>query len=416
METNEFTFDEPLPERDFDLTQDQLTALEEILDWFMTDTYSMYKVLSGYAGTGKTTLLNEVVAAIEQGKGKKVIVTATTNKAVKVLMDRVDAKNYSTIHSLLNIKPKQVGTKEIFERDNFNKSESMGSFNLVIVDECSMISQKLLQIIYSENPGHTKVLFCGDPAQLQPINEDISECFEFDPSTLTEVVRHGDAIAQKAKLVRQSHTHVGLEELLTDPEIVTVGKKEVWELFKGFRQNPDRVRMLCWTNAQVDYWNTVLRLSDYGAPTDHPWSIGDIVIANQPCIDGKEIIMMNSEEGEVVHIVEESSYYKLKIDVYGRDKATVRVVKPEYLPELKLQLEMFATAKLWKEYWKLKKHYHDIKHCYALTVHKSQGSTFQSVVMDWRNIHLNKELQNKNQLIYVAMTRAAEKVMIYNVN
>ena len=60
----------------------------------------------------------------------------------------------------------------------------------------------------------------------------------------------------------------------------------------------------------------------------------------------------------------------------------------------------------------MKKAYHDIRHCYALTVHKSQGSGFGTVVLDWENIQQNRDLQNRNQLLYVAMTRAEKQVKI----
>lgn len=403
---------------DFTLTDDQLKAFDEILEWFESDDPDtpMYKTLSGYAGTGKTTLLREVVGAIQNYSPfnkSKVAITATTNKAVKVLRQRIpDGRNFSTIHSLLNIKPKQVGTKEIFEQDDYSDSPPLSSFHLVIVDECSMISEKLLDIIYQENIGHTKILFCGDPAQLQPINEEVSRCFDFNASELVEVIRHGDTIANKAKLVRDSSKHVEKEELLDPPEIVSTEKREVWELFRGFRDNPDKARMLCWTNDQVDVWNRKLRLADWGQPTEHPFEPGDIVIANKPCLAGNDIIMRNSEEGIVQDVQEKKSNYLLSVKLYDGASCQVRVVKDEYKEQLKSNLAALRDARAWRDFWKLKKYYHDIKHCYAMTVHKSQGSTFGTIVMDWDNIHRNRDLQNRNQLIYVAMTRASEKVMI----
>ena len=396
------------------LTDSQLEALSDILTWYEDPEAPLYKVLSGYAGTGKTTLLHEVVEAVEKGLSHHVIVTATTNKAVKVLRERVEAKHFSTIHSVLKIKPKQIGTKEIFEPDPYIDSIPLSSYNLVIVDECSMISEKLLELIYEENVGNTKVLFCGDPAQLQPINEDISTCFSFQPSTLTEVVRHGDTIAQKAVLARDNTTVLTVEELLAGKEIIRISKKEIWERFKNFREDPDRIRMLAWTNRSVNEWNKQLRLADYGRPVEDTFTEGDIIIANQPCIHEGEIVMMNSEEAEVIHVDKTDSSYVMQVERLDGKRVQVRSVREKYRPVLKDQLDILAAEREWKEYWRLRKFYHDVRHCYALTVHKSQGSTFDSVVLDWRDINSNRDIQNRNQLIYVGLTRAAKTVMIYN--
>lgn len=410
-------------------TEDQQKALQEIEDWLYSEPEGpedLYKTLSGYAGTGKTTLLNEIVQNAED-HFRRVGVTATTNKAVKVLVDRVKASNYSTIHSVLNIKPQQVGTKEIFKPDRYNNSFSLSDYNFIVVDEASMISSvddldpesgdvlfpSLLTLIKEENKGYTKVLFCGDPAQAEPIGEGaISKVFDFSSSTLTEVVRHGDIISSKAKLVRDTDQYVDKNILLHPPEIEQVNKTMIWNEFKGFRENPDRIRMLCYTNDQVDYWNEQLRLADYGEPTEHPFTPGDVVIANKPCTEGKDIIMMNSEEGIVEAVADRTSYYYLTVALYNGTKAKVRVVKKEFKDELSETLAMLAGSEQWQKYWKLRKHYHDIKHCYALTTHKSQGSTFDNVVLDWQNLQTVRQTKNRNQLIYVGMTRAAEKVMI----
>lgn len=415
-------------------TEDQEKALEEIEAWMdepakmgEEDPDVLYKTLSGYAGTGKTTLLNKVVEMAKDRWGR-VIVTATTNKAVKVLVDRVEAENYATIHSLLHIKPHQVGTKEIFKPDYDQSGDSLENFNFVIIDEASMISSvdeldpetneiknpSLLTLIKEANRGYTKILFCGDSAQLQPVGEDtISAIFDYNPVTLTQVVRHGDVIANKAKLVRDNSEQVNALALLEEPEIQQIKAKQIWEQFENFRQNPDRIRMLCWTNKQVDYWNHQLRLADYGGPTDHPFMPGDIIIANSPCVEGREIVMMNSEEGVVTHTVEHESYYRLTVDTFSGSTIKVRVVKEDFKSTLSDMLQTLASTTQWKKYWELKKYYHDIKHCYALTTHKSQGSTFSNVILDWQNMQRNYDVKNRNQLIYVAMTRAAERVFVH---
>lgn len=396
-------------------TPDQQEALKSIKEW-LTDETKPYKTLSGYAGTGKTTLLDAVVNYADY-KGMSILVSATTNKAVKVLRDKIEADTFGTIHSALNIRPKKRGTKEIFEPVRFGKELPIVQYDLVVVDECSMISTQLLSIIDNEIKGSgTKVLFCGDPAQLQPINEEISQCFHFDPVLLTEVVRHGDSIAQKAKLVRSTDRVVPYSEILQDPDIVKVNGSFP-EIFKGFREDPDRIRMICWRNDQVDYWNRLLREVDWDKTPDKKFQVGDIVIANEPCViassfGDKNIVMMNSEEGIVEKVNETPSSYELDVAKFSGGTCIVNVAKDQYKEQLDTLLSGFAKRKKWKDFWDLKESYHDIKHCYAITAHKSQGSTFQNVVIDWRDMSLNRNRENRNQLIYVGMTRASEKVMI----
>ncbi len=396
-----------------DLTEEQEQAFEDFKEWLESD--EPYKTLMGYAGTGKTTLLDYFVSYAKSKKGKRTVVTATTNKAVKVLRDKIAHHTFMTIHSLLNIKPVKKGAKEVFEPVKFDK-EDIGKYDLIIIDECSMISKQLIDII-NEQLGFfsdLKVLFCGDPAQLQPINEEKSATFDYNPSELTKVVRHGDVIANKAKLVRETTELIPVRQLLKDPAINYITTTEAIEMFSDFRKDPDHVRALCWTNKRVHYWNRLFRESDMGK-TPMPFAKSDIIIANSPCVKetpfGDKILMHNSEEAEVLDVREEYDGYVLKAKTLETGaEVELRVIKDEYEETHKKDLRGYAAAKNWGAFWSEKKRYHDIRHCYSITTHKSQGSTFRNVIIDARDINRNRETENRNQLLYVAMTRAAENV------
>lgn len=428
------------------LTDDQQKALDEIITWYNDPEASQYKTLSGFAGTGKTTLLNFIIQELNSqegasffARGPKIAVTATTNKAVKVLTEFIDAEHFATIHSMLNIKPYQYGTKEIFKPDRLQEN-NINRFDLVIIDECSMISSEdsgskkeersLLRIIKEEVHPSVKVLFCGDKAQLQPINEQVSKCFNYEPVELTHIIRHGNEIADKAKLVRNTDREVELHELLSGDAIKKISKDEVWPYFEGFRMNPDQCRMLPWTNRKVDMWNEELRIADYGKRMPR-FVEGDIIMANKPCLNkvendhGRnyyEVVMMNSEEGIVHDVEEKESHWKLLVQTESGETPVLRVVKESYQQELDETLQTLAeearaagrgARKEWDKYWALRKYYHEIKHCYSLTTHKAQGSTFDRVILDWHDLNQNWDVLNRNQLIYVAMTRAAKQVLIY---
>lgn len=400
---------------DIELTEDQQAALKEIKRWYDEDEDKPFKVLSGYAGTGKTVLLDFIVKDVPSSQ-YSCAVTATTNKAVKVLKDKVSCPNMSTVHSLLNIKPKQKGTQEIFEPVTWDK-QNINRYDLVIVDECSMISKKLLAIIEEQIEPGTKVLFCGDPAQLQPINETISKCFSYDPVTLTEVVRHGDVIANKSKLVRETSDLINPMNLLEEPDILKANNDTI-QMFSDWKSNVDKVRLLCWTNDRVEYWNRYLRKVDWGEELDDPYVPGDILIANEAIQKDKNIIMLNSEEGVVKEVKEDQEGYNITLKKFSGGQATVKVVRDEYKDRLNSTLKDLArraksNGKLWGKYWALRKSFHDVRHAYALTTHKSQGSTFENVIIDTLNITRNRDIQERNQLLYVAMTRASDKVYLY---
>lgn len=396
------------------LTKDQDKAFKDIKNWL--EAKESFKTLSGYAGTGKTTLLNEVVNyMLETKPNAEVAVTATTNKAVKVLKQKVNKGSFMTIHSLLNIKPVRKKDKEIFEPIKYGDKNNIETYDLVIIDECSMISKKLLEII-KEQSHSTKILFSGDPAQLQPINEQLSRCFSFTPSVLTEIVRYGDVIAKKAKLIRDTDEFIPATDLLNPPTIIKTYPRNCSELFKGFRDNPEKVRLLCWTNKKVEWWNQYLREVDYGKEMKDLFVPGDIVIANEPVIEKVQhdsfISMLNSEEGVVKKAKERSDSWEIEIRTETGYKTKARVVKPNYRNKLSQKLKKLAKEKEWKAFWSVKEAFSDIRHCYAMTTHKSQGSTFEQVVIDSIDIDRNRETLNRNQLYYVAMTRASKKVII----
>lgn len=403
--------------QEFTLTDDQQKAFDEITEWYF-DSEDRYKTLSGYAGTGKTVLIDYIVNYFKK-KRVYMCVTATTNKAVKVLRQKVDyyPEEFKTIHKLCNIKPKRRGRKEVFEPVMFDKMD-INNYQLVIIDEASMISKKLLGIIQSQADEYVKILFVGDPAQLQPVNETISECFEYNPSMLTKIVRHGDTIAHKSKLFRSTPQYIPFEQAIEEPTISWTNVDFLKEVAKEFREDPDKYRVLAWTNAQVKKWNFKMRVFDYGYIPTHPFNVGDIVFANELCEDpaSKRVLMNNSEEAVVTDIEEMTDslgleYYMLLLK---RDsgESYVNVIKEEFEPKLRDFLNEEAKEKNWKSFWYTKKYFHNVTHCYAMTTHKSQGSSFGNVILDIKDMNKNRDVEERNQLAYVGLTRAIDRVYL----
>jgi len=175
-------------------SDDQKIALDKIFK-FLYDPKSSFFKLCGYAGTGKTTLISEIISCLVKNKLlNSVALTAPTHQAVKILDCKMNSlfedrniQDCMTIHKLLQYSDSfdKEGNR-IFVKYG-RKNKMLGKYDLVIIDETSMIGKQLLLDIINEINKHNekeetiiKVIFVGDPAQLTPVNENISPLFSKD--------------------------------------------------------------------------------------------------------------------------------------------------------------------------------------------------------------------------------------------
>lgn len=210
-------------------TSQQKTSLWKMYD-FLIDPNANTFCFQGFAGTGKTTTIVELVSyLIRNSYIKSVAFTAPTNKAVNVIKNKfrphlrrivksmfdknlddnfcfddeigfMEIKNikisFLTIHKLLNFKTDYSVTGDmIFVRDK-GSSSLIPDYELVLIDECSMINMDMIDSIFDEirtvqqmrSKGfkrRAKIMFTGDPAQLPPVNEERSSIFSKNETDLT---------------------------------------------------------------------------------------------------------------------------------------------------------------------------------------------------------------------------------------
>lgn len=200
---------------EFHFTDDQKKAIDQVCKFLYDDnmrTFGLY----GYAGTGKTTTITKLIHyLLYTGYISSVMFTAPTNKAVNVIKskfrndldDLAKAKlkidinneevfddiiykleekgfniNFLTIHKSLNYKNDfDIEGERIFIKGD---KSNLNNFDLIIVDECSMISFQIITHLFEEankkdplSKNNIKIIFLGDPAQLPPVNEKISTIF-----------------------------------------------------------------------------------------------------------------------------------------------------------------------------------------------------------------------------------------------
>jgi exodeoxyribonuclease-5 len=133
-----------------------------------------------------------------------------------------------------------------------------------------------------------------------------------------------------------------------------------------------------------------------------------IVVSKMPTQDG-----ISFQDGDITHVFQFKSY-----DVLAKSLATDRMVNLKVLQPVdenkyKSSLQqLVALAKgnkfFWKYYFQLKDMFAKAEYAYSITAHKSQGSTFNKVFVIRKDINLNKNVVERNQCLYVAISRCRE--------
>ncbi len=445
------------------LNEQQVAALEAMSVWLdAKDDY--FYTLSGFAGSGKTMLTLELIKIFrEKNRWKRIAVSAPTHKAKKVIA-RATKEDAYTIQKLLGLRPNTDIENYNINNPQFDvladKMISMVKF--LIIDEASMLNESLFKLIVKEATTHrTKVLFMGDICQLQPINESISKIFTdvASKSHLTKVERQQDSnplmgiydsIRSDIKSPIDLFEH---KSSLNDKGegIVFCGSQEVMEkevlpMFctDEYRKDPDYMKMITYTNASVGAWNKRIRDFIYNNPTE-PLIDGDILLAYNTVMEGKDSILIENSSDYKVFGVKEAvtddgiDVWQVTIrSVDENIKSIINVIRPSGLDRFQLRHDKLMNTALsmsgagrkfaWRNYYDFKSQHllmadirdgagkllvkKDVDYGYAISVHKSQGSTFVNVGVSENNLDTNRNIEERNKLKYVAFSRPTTKAII----
>lgn len=180
---------------------------------FNIDRSNNLFLLTGSAGTGKSTLISHILNDNRFIK-KKIVFSATTNKAVSILENMGSEKFkekevvYLTIQKLLNIRRKidKDGNELFISDQNIKKAKSIFNYDIIVIDEASMINQEMMNEIFKiKNRIKGKIIFLGDRAQLPPVNEIQSSVFTQDipKYELLEIMRYKGNLVLLANKFRE---------------------------------------------------------------------------------------------------------------------------------------------------------------------------------------------------------------------
>jgi ATP-dependent exoDNAse (exonuclease V) alpha subunit len=255
----------------FKLNDQQLDALDEV-DKFIKDNNPDNRVLTimGWAGTGKTTMMEIVYA--RYWTYRPILFAATTHKAAAVLKSKVGKKVY-TVNSLFGIMIEYDLDGNEFDaskkKRTYADKDEIRDHSIIIIDEASMLSEDNYKDVIEKSEAHgCKIIFIGDPAQLAPVNEgDISIVFRDKNKNieLTKVERTDDVpILEEATKVRiegelsyssKYEGDKGVRYITTGNELIEIIDKYI----DGLKTDPNYFRILTYTNNNVEKLNSVIR-------------------------------------------------------------------------------------------------------------------------------------------------------------
>ena len=421
-----------------DYTSKQKKALLEI-ESIIDSGEQAYYLLAGYAGTGKTTIA-ENIAKYAQFKNKNVKIIAPTNKAAKVLRDKlkkanVNGINAQTIHKTIYGAPNEI-TGEWVKGKPVNNS-------VIIIDESSMISKDVMQDLLETTNTNNVVVFMGDGFQLEPVGEDsglfTGKVKEVKAKTeLTEVKRQtlDSNILKVATLVRTDDKAYVPQESYEDFKVVRDKIEFINDYKKAIRENEDVV-MIVATNAERILMNKIARKEKYK---------DDVAILNDD-----DVVMSvansdtypNSDTFKVKHIIDSSdimeftlttidgkssTYDVIFVDVITEDGEDAKIMlipeldKPSLYHgqvlenasgEVLKYLQRNKLIKTTKRGSKLSPTLVIGTYGYAVTAHKSQGSQWSKVFVNQNYV---APTWNAARWYYTAITRATDNVEVFVTN
>lgn len=452
------------------LTPSQDAVARELLEFGRGESEHSIATLMGYAGVGKTTVVAHVVHQLA-AMGVRIVVLAPTHKALAVLSEKIDddAVDTMTLQSALALKVSERpdGTQTVVDK---GEEGSLRDYHLAVIDEASMVSEAMFSTALIKR-RRCKLLFVGDPAQLPPVDKAVPEDAPRDADglspafgplvpkrwTMTEVVRQaqGNPIIRVATAARacidagQDFSLRTMTENLQDGDddfmaMQPGGVLEAARLVADAISYGQDTRALAWDNNTVQAINAHVHAMVHPGKGDYP--DGTLLMAQDgfPAIlageVGTKVQVRNSALLTVRgcsagrHASDPREAYEFELEDesgarmrcwFARDQKQWQADISEHFAEyrrLKLREQLAHGPErdaLGKQAraasdagWALRTRFAPLRYAYAMTVHKSQGSTFDAVVLDWTSFQRCRDVQLRNRLAYVALTRTRKFAVV----
>lgn len=447
------------------LGEEQETALA-MMKKFIVDKQSPAFLYYGSAGTGKSILVNFLIKYLE-GNGISYTLCAPTHKAALVLSRYTD-REAITLHKLLSLSPKLDIFALDFNNLLFNSrgySPDMPYNGVIICDESSMINDDLYELLLTKaGEFQNQIIFTGDFAQLQPVKQDnVTKIFETSPRfELTKIWRQSSEngllpVLQtlRSSFIPRFDTSVGTEgSLLTTssmPEFLKTAKSQ----FRRAIKNSDilETKILCFTNARVRSYNNAMHKVLFGEEQEYhkgEFLIGCENLEFNKCkfYNSMDYIVVSDPTPTDLIIPHFMTLPGIRIELYDsltKKSENISIlsknISKDYLEQLSSKIESIRQQAVseavlnkrkasfyWRKYYEMVGSFttpfdlyfdgrlirkKSFDYSYAISTHKSQGSTFNNVLVDMKDINSCIDEAVRRQLQYVALSRTKDTALIY---
>lgn len=389
-----------------ELTNKQLQGLKIAIERY--HNREPYTVISGYAGSGKSTLVKFIVDALELDE-EEVAYCSFTGKAAQVLMNK-GCPNATTAHRLL------YDTRPMSDGTFMHKPKECLPYSLIIVDECSMLPASLANLLLSYR---VYTIFCGDPEQLPPISKDEDNHLLDHPHIfLDEIMRQ----AMESDIIRCSMDIREGKRLVPfkGNDVCIVNRADV---VSGMYTWADMI--LCATNkTRVEVNNTTRSL--LGFEGDLP-NEGEKIICYQN--DWNKIAdsgnaLVNGSVGTLKSPVENTFYIPNYMEVPNN---RLTVIKADFTSEtndkfgyMLMDKKMFTNGEPTlnkKQRYQMSRTKttkallpYEFTYGYCITGWRAQGSEWDKVLILEENFPMDRVEHRK--FLYTCLTRASQKATL----
>ena len=408
------------------LTEHQQEVLKQSIKLLKS---SKRLLIKGSAGTGKTFMLNELIKKLPYDLDE-IYVTAPTHKALSVLEGKIDLDvEFKTIHSALKMRKKvNNSTGDIYFEPKFKiTTQLLPQIKCIIIDEASMIGNDILNIIDEYYKG--TVIFVGDDKQINPVNEEDSPVFTAGYPTveLTQIIRQSSGnpiieLSRDLSLIRSNGSLIDGKGF-----VYTSDYKKICKTLAEVNGS-DEYKYLAYHNDEVNRVNSDVRKMIYGSPK--LIELGETLILDEPYKDllfNNETLKVEKLRAGDVALKHFLTTSKLKKELFGWDiKIKTYLINEEilaihedgkdsYQRVINHIVKKVSENKLqWVDYYAFVELFLRFKYAHAISVHKAQGSTYKNVIINVGNIETDFNKKERKRLLYTAITRASDMVILYN--
>ena len=369
-------------QKNIDLSDEQVNAVNIAIN-------NPISIITGGPGAGKTTMVKGLVSAVTSLKLKLKLTAPTGKAATRIATEGLKKYKPSTIHSYLGI---------FDEKTDEN-------FDIMIVDESSMIDIDLMQSLLTSIPDKSSIVFIGDADQLPPVGpgqvfKDFIKSKRIEVAQLTGNYRQDSmsGIAKAARSIVKGEIPYLKNDLKDDIIFLDLSKenqaKEILDLYFNklpeLGINQDDIQILTPQREGSAGLYNINRLIQQKITAR-----GTPVFTNKVKTKSGEL-EMNFYSGDKV-IMRKNKVKELGL-VNGDIGRILRKSGPSIVTEFNQKEIEFSTKDAF-----------DLQLAYAITIHLSQGSDYKGVIITCSSEH---RFMLRRNLIYTALTRAKEKAIL----